>query len=69
MKNVNTKTVSQILIDQYGCKVNNQNQLLPEGIQVYDDGYLCNPSDHSSTIHIFTGDLDGWKETNRAKFC
>lgn len=66
MKNVNTKTVSQILIDKYGCQVNNKNQLLSEGIQVYDDGYLCNPSDHSSTIHIFTGTwMDGKKPIMR----
>lgn len=52
---VNTKTVSEILINKYGCQVNNQEQLLSEGIHVYPDNILCNPSLKSSTIHVFTG--------------
>ena len=44
MKAVNTKIVSEILINKYGCKVNNQEQLLKEGIRVYPDYILCNPS-------------------------
>ena len=55
MKNVNTKTVSEILVKKYGCVVNNQKQTLIEGIVVFPDNILCNPSIHSSTIHIFTG--------------
>lgn len=55
LKNVNTKTVSQILVEKYHCQCNNQEQLLEDGIKVYDDGTLCNPSDHSSSIHVFTG--------------
>ena len=52
---VNTKTVSDILIQDYDCKVGNQEQLLREGIKVYRDDVLCNPSVNSKTIHIFTG--------------
>ena len=55
MKAVNTKIVSEILIKKYGCKVNNKEQLLKEGIRVYPDYILCNPSKESSVIHIFTG--------------
>lgn len=55
MANVNTKTVSDILIQQFGCQVNNQEQLLTSGIHVYPDNILCNPSKDSSTIHVFTG--------------
>lgn len=55
MKAVNTKIVSEILIQKYGCKVNNKEQLLKENIHVYPDNVLCNPSKFSSTIHIFTG--------------
>lgn len=62
MKNVNTKIVSDILINKYKCKVNNKEQLLLEGIKVYPDGVLCNPSDNSSTIHVFTGT---WMESQK----
>lgn len=55
MKTVNTKIVSEILIKDFGCKVNNKKQLLKEGIRVYPDYILCNPSKESSVIHIFTG--------------
>lgn len=55
MKGVNTKIVSDILIKNYGCKVNNKEQILKEGIKVYPDYILCNPSKESSVIHIFTG--------------
>ena len=52
---VNTKTVSDILIEDYDCKIGNQEQMLREGIKVYRDDVLCNPSVNSKTIHIFTG--------------
>lgn len=58
---VNTKTVSDILIEDYDCKIGNQEQMLREGIKVYKDDVLCNPSVNSKTIHIFTGT---WLEGN-----
>lgn len=54
-KNVNTKTVSDILIQDYECEIGNKEQILREGIKVYKDNILCNPSQDSKTIHIFTG--------------
>ena len=54
-KNVNTKTVSDILIDKYNCKRGNVEQDLEEGIHVYKEGVLCNPSKESVIIHVFTG--------------
>lgn len=54
-KAVNTKIVSDILIKKFSCKVNNKEQVLKEGIHVYPDYVLCNPSGESSVIHIFTG--------------
>lgn len=54
-KNVNTKTVSDILIADYGCERGNKEQILQEGIKVYKDNILCNPSPESKTVHIFTG--------------
>lgn len=62
MKHVNTKIVSNLLIEKYACQVNNQAQLLPEGIRVYPDTILCNPSAQSTTIHVFTGT---WMEGNK----
>lgn len=55
MKAVNTKIVSEILVNDFNCKVNNKEQLLKDGIRVYPDYVLCNPSKDSSVIHIFTG--------------
>lgn len=61
-KNVNTKTVSDILIDKYSCKKGNVEQELAEGIHVYKDTVLCNPSNESVIIHVFTGT---WLEGQR----
>jgi hypothetical protein len=52
---VNTKTVSDILIQDYDCEIGNKEQMLREGVKVYKDNILCNPSSESKTIHIFTG--------------
>lgn len=54
-KNNNTISVSDILINKYGCKVGNMYQVLKEGIAVYPDAILCNPSEKSVSIHVFTG--------------
>lgn len=51
----NTISVSDILINKYGCKTNNQFQILKNDITVYPDNVLCNPSSESVAIHIFTG--------------
>lgn len=53
--NNNTISVSDILIKDYKCKRGNIEQVLKEGIKVYKDDVLCNPSKNSITIHIFTG--------------
>lgn len=63
MASVNTKSVSDILVENYGCKVNNRYQLLREDIAVYPDNILCNPSAESSSIHVFTGTwMEGKKD-------
>lgn len=54
-KNNNTISVSDILINKYGCKVGNMYQVLKERIAVYPDTILCNPSEKSVSIHVFTG--------------
>lgn len=55
MKVVNTKSVSDILIQDYGCQLGNKRQTLREGIEVYTEDILCNPSKNSTSIHVFTG--------------
>lgn len=63
---VNTVSVSDILKNKYGAKPNNQEQKLKEGIHVYPDGVLCNPSADSKTIHVFTGTwMEGEKPLKR----
>ena len=60
--NNNTISVSNILINEYGCKKGNIEQTLKDDIKVYKDDVLCNPSINSKTIHIFTGTwLEGKK--------
>ena len=51
----NTISVSNLLIEKYGCELGNKEQMLKEDIKVYPSGVLCNPSNKSKTIHIFTG--------------
>lgn len=50
----NTILVSDILINDYGCKLGNVEQMLDDGIKVYKKEILCNPSMKSRTIHAFT---------------
>ena len=65
-ENNNTISVSNILINDYKCKKGNIEQLLKDGVKVYKDDILCNPSINSKTIHIFTGTwLDGKKGFKR----
>ena len=66
IENNNTITVSNILINEYGCSKENKEQLLKDGIKVYKDDILCNPSKNSTTVHIFTGTwLEGVKPLKR----
>ena len=65
-ENNNTISVSNILINEYGCSKENKEQLLKDGIIVYKDDILCNPSKNSTTVHIFTGTwLEGVKPLKR----
>lgn len=54
-ENNNTISVSDILIKKYGCKIGNEYQIIKEGIVVYPDTILCNPSKNSVSVHVFTG--------------
>ena len=54
-ENNNTISVSNILINDYKCKVGNNYQKLKDDIVVYPDVILCNPSKDSVAIHVFTG--------------
>ncbi len=66
MAGVNTVSVSDILKQKYGAQPNDQEQDLKEGIHVYPDGVLCNPSSRSKTIHVFTGTwMEGQKPWKR----
>lgn len=65
-KNNNTISVSDILINKYGCKTGNEFQILDEDIAVYPDTILCNPSAESVSVHVFTGTwLEGKKPLAR----
>lgn len=59
----NTISVSDLLIKKYHCKVGNKFQILDEDIAVYPDIVLCNPSENSISIHVFTGT---WLEGKKA---
>lgn len=53
--NNNTISVSDILINKFGCIPNNTYQELKNDIVVYPDNVLCNPSINSVAVHVFTG--------------
>ncbi len=63
----NTISVSNILTSEYQCIKNNQFQILKDGIAVYPDTVLCNPSKDSISIHIFTGTWLKEKKTFKNK--
>ncbi len=66
MKEVNTKIVANILINDFGCVAGNKEQLLKEDIKVYKKEVLCNPSKDSKVIHVFTGTwMEGLKPFKR----
>ncbi len=54
-KDNNTISVSDLLINKYGCKTGNIEQLLDTGIKVYKRDILCGISNNSYTIHVFMG--------------
>ena len=65
-ENNNTLSVSNMLIQNYGCQIGDIEQELKTGIKVYKSGVLCNPSLESKTIHVFTGTwLDESKKLKR----
>ena len=47
--------MTDIAVDKYGLKKGNFDQVLKDGLHVYPDGILCNPSPDSLSIHLFTG--------------
>lgn len=55
MAGVNSLSVTDIVKQNYGLKLNNTEQYLKDGLHIYPDGVLCNPSAHSKSIHLFTG--------------
>ncbi len=65
--NNNTISVSDILIKDYKCKLGNKYQELKDGLVVYPDNILCNPSKDSVSIHIFTGSWLGDKKSLKYK--
>ena len=60
----NTVSVSKILTSKYNCKLGNKPQLLRDGIRVYPDFILCNPSLRSKTVHVFLG---SWLDNSKLK--
>ncbi len=64
-ENNNTISVSNILINDFGCKIGNIEQTLKDDIKVYKDDVLCNPSKKSIAIHIFTG---SWLDKSKFKY-
>ncbi len=66
LKEVNTKIVANILINDFGCEIGNKEQILKDDIKVYPKEVLCNPSKKSKVIHIFTGTwMEGTKPFKR----
>lgn len=64
----NTVSVSEILIKEYKCKLNNKKQLLRNNVKVYPNNILCIPSKNSVAIHAFLGSWTGVKKPLRFRF-
>ncbi|MGO2952817.1 MAG: glycosyltransferase family 32 protein [Lactobacillus sp.] len=54
MVGVNSLSVTEIA-QRSGLIAGNHEQILVNGLHVYPDGILCNPSHQSKTIHLFAG--------------
>lgn len=54
-KFINTRLVSQLLIDNYGCSKHDSEQRLEDGIHIYPSSILCNPSRRSILVHVRNG--------------
>lgn len=52
---INTRLISQILIDEYGCDPNDKEQDLADHAHIYPSDILCNPSGKSVAIHVRDG--------------
>lgn len=65
----NSLLVTDILKNYYGLELNNKEQTLDDGIKVYNDKILSNPSGKSKTIHIFTGTWLDEKPSLKKKIC
>ena len=63
----NTLSVSDLLINKYGCQIGNKEQLLTEDIKVYQDDILCNASPKSYSIHVFSGSWNDRKKNWKKK--
>lgn len=55
MAGVNSLSVTEIIRKNYGLALGNFEQELADGLHIYPDGILCNPSKNSKSIHLFTG--------------
>ena len=67
--NNNSLLVTNVLQKDYGLVLNNKEQKLIDGITVYPDVILSNPSKHSKTIHIFTGTWLKGKGNFKRRLC
>lgn len=65
----NSLLVTDILKNNYSLKLNNKEQILKDGIRIYEDEILSNPSKNSKTIHIFTGTWLDEKASLKKKIC
>lgn len=61
-KNTNTKIVSNILQNEYDCKLGNKEQLLKDNVRVYKKEILCVPSSKSKTIHAYEASWQSKKD-------
>ena len=64
----NTLSVSNLLITKYNCEIGNKEQMLDTGIKVYPDNILCNASEKSYSIHVFSGSWNDRKKGFKKKW-
>lgn len=56
----NTITITNIMVQEYGLRIDDSYQILPNDLHIYPSSYLCNESLKSYTVHHFGGSWKPW---------
>jgi hypothetical protein len=64
----NTKVISRVMIDEYGAKMSDREQVLKDGVHLFPSTTFCNYSAGSFSVHHFNGSWVPWRLKIKANF-